>query len=131
MSTHSYRTPETERLESSRKVVEILRTVPYEKGFRFDTAPGIFTGETATSLDDFEGKIQIVPAESVRFHFQRGDFQKWIADTIEDAELAKRVSLINLVLPVENLRRELLAIVKARLTELWLELPQHSKHHHR
>ena len=131
MSTLSFRTPETERLESSRKVVEILRTVPYEKGFHFNTAPGIFTGETATSLDDFEGKIQIVPAESVRFHFQRGDFQKWIADTIEDAELAKRVSLINLVLPVENLRRELLAIVKARLTELWLELPQHSKHHHR
>jgi len=131
MSKHSYRTPETEKLESNRKIVEILRTVPNEKGFNFNTAPGIFTGETATSLDDFEKKIQIAPAESVSFHLQRGDFQKWIADTIGDAELAKKVSMIKLVLPIEDLRKELLAIVQARLTELWLKLPQHSKHHHR
>ncbi len=130
MSTQSHRMSESERLELSGKIVEILRTVPHEKEFRFDKASGSFTGETAASLDDFERKLQIVPSESVSYHFQRRDFQKWIADTLGDAELAKRVSQIKLELPVEDLRKELLKIVKTRLTELWLKLPQHSKHHH-
>ncbi|MGA3111170.1 MAG: DUF5752 family protein [Candidatus Bathyarchaeia archaeon] len=130
MSTHSYRTPKREKLESKGKNVEILRTVPFEKGFHFNTAPESFTGETATSLEDFEKKLQIAPAESVSFHLQRGDFQKWIAETIGDVKLAKSISLIKLVGPVEDLRKELLTIVKTRLTELWLGHPQHSKHHH-
>ncbi len=130
MSTQPNRIPEYESLELSGKIVEILRTVPDEKGFHFNTAPASFTGETATSLDDFEKKLQIAPAESVSFHLQRDDFQKWIAGTIGDAELAKRISQIKLARPVEDLRKELLKIVKTRLTELWLKLPQHSKHHH-
>jgi alpha-amylase len=129
MSTQSHRTPESEKVELSGKIAEILRTVSHEKGFHFNTAPGSFTGETATSLDDFEKKLQIAPAESVNFHLQRGDFQKWFADTLGDTELAKMVSQIKLTFPVEDLRKELLKIVKTRLTELWLKLPQHSKHH--
>jgi hypothetical protein len=130
MSTHSHRTPERKRLESNKKIVEILRTVPYEKGFHFYTAPGSFTRETATGLDAFEKIIQVVPAASVNFHLQRGDFQKWIEDTLGDDELAKRVSLINLTLPVEDLRKELLAIVQTRITELRRELPHHLRHTH-
>ena len=130
MSTLFRKTPESERLESNGKNVEILRTVPYEKGFHFNTAPGSFTGETATSLEDFERKLQIAPDESISFHLQRGDFQKWIADTLGDTELAKKVSLIKLMDPVEDSRKELLTTVKTRLTELWLKRPQHSKHHH-
>jgi len=104
--------------------------VPYEKGFHFYKAPGSFTGETATSLDAFEKKIQVVPAGSVNFHLQRGDFQKWIEDTLGDDELAKRVSLIKLTLPVDDLRKELLAIVQTRLTQLKRELPHHLRHTH-
>ena len=58
-------------LESNGKNVEILRTVPDEKGFHFNTAPGSFTGETATSLEDFEKKLQAAPAESISFHLQK------------------------------------------------------------
>jgi len=130
MPTLFNRTPERERLETNEKSIEILRTVPYEKGFHFNTAPGSFTGETATSLEDFKRKLQIAPAESISFHLQRGDFQKWIAETLGDVELAKKVTLIKLERPVEDLRKELLTIVKTRLTELWLKHPQHSKHHH-
>ena len=89
MSTPSNRTPERKRLESTKKFIRILRTVPYEKGFHFYTAPGNFTGETATSLDVFEKQLQTISAGSVNFHLQRGDFQKWIEDTIGDGELAK------------------------------------------
>jgi alpha-amylase len=130
MSPHTHRTPESKRLESNKKIVEILRTVPYEKGFHFYTAPGHFTRETATSLDAFEKKLQVVPMDSVNFHLQRGDFQKWIEDTLGDIELAKRVSLIKLTLPVEDLLKELLAIVQTRITELRRELPHHLRHIH-
>jgi hypothetical protein len=122
--------PDTKRLEWNVEIVEILRTVPYEKGFHFYSALGNFSGETATSLDDFEKKLQVVSADSVNFHLQRGDFQKWIEDTLGDRELAKRVSLVKLTLPVENLRKELLAIVQTRITELRRELPHQLRHTH-
>ena len=95
----THRMPDPERLEAKKEIIEILRTVPYEKGFHFYTAPGIFTGETATSLDAFEKKLQVVPAYSVNFHFQLGDFQKWIEDTLGDVELARRISSIKRALP--------------------------------
>lgn len=104
--------------------------MPYEKGFHFYTASGSYTGETATSLDSFERKIQVVPEQSVSFHMQRGDFQKWIEDTLGDTELAKRISLIELTLPTEDLRKDLLAIVRTRVAELRRELPHHLRHNH-
>jgi hypothetical protein len=130
MSTHTHRTPERKRLQLNRRITEILRTVPHEKGFHFYTAPGNYTGEKALSLDAFEKKIQVVPAASVNFHLQRGDFQKWIEDTIGDEELAKRIGLIELTLPAEDLRKELLAIVQTRITALRMELPHHLRHNH-
>jgi hypothetical protein len=130
MSTHTHRTLERKRLQLNKRIVEILRTVPYEKGFHFYTASGSYTGETATSLDAFERKIQVVPAQSVSFHMQRADFQKWIEDTLGDTELAKRISLIELTLPTEDLRKDLLAIVRTRVAELRRELPHHLRHNH-
>jgi hypothetical protein len=130
MSPHTHRTPNIERLESNTEILEILRTVPYDKGFHFFTAPGNYTGETATSLNTFEKKLQIIPVGSVNFHLQRGDFQKWMEDTIGDSELAKRVSLMKLTLPAEDLRKELLEILQTRITELKRELPHHLRHTH-
>ena len=130
MSTHTHRTLERKRLQLNKRIVEILRTVPYEKGFHFYTASGSYTGETATSLDAFERKIRVVPAQSVSFHMQRADFQKWIEDTLGDTELAKRISLIELTLPTEDLRKDLLAIVRTRVAELRRELPHHLRHNH-
>ena len=130
MSAHTHRTPERNRLQQKRKIVEILRTVPHEKGFHFYTERGSYLGETATSLEAFERKIQIVPAASVTFHMQRGDFQKWIEDTVGDKELAKRISLIKLKLPAEDLRKEMVAIVQTRIAALKMELPHHLRHTH-
>jgi len=130
MSTHTHRTPDTQRLELNTKIIEILRTVPYEKGFHFYTAIGNFTKETATNLDSFEKKLQTVSADSVNFHLQRGDFQKWIKNTLGDDELAKRVNSISLTLPAEDLRKELHAIVQTRITELKQELLHQLSHTH-
>jgi hypothetical protein len=130
MSTHAHRTPSRNRLQLNKRIIEILRTVSYEKGFHFYTASGSYTGETATSLNSFETKIQVVPEASVTFHLQRGDFKKWIEGTLGDTELAKRISLIELTLPAEELRKELLAIVQTRITALRMELPHHLRHNH-
>jgi hypothetical protein len=114
----------------NKRIVEMLRTVPYDKGFHFYTAHGNYTGETATSLDAFEKKIQVVPETSVSFHLQRGDFQKWISDTVGDTELAKRIGLLDLTLPAEDLKKELTAIVQTRIAALRMELPHYLRHTH-
>lgn len=128
MSTHTHIKPNEKQVEFNAKIIEILRTVPYEKGFHFHTALNTFTRETATSIDTFEKKLQTIPAESVNFHLQRGDFQKWIRHTLGDDELAKRIDSISLKFPVEDMRKELLAIVRTRITELKRELPHNLSH---
>ena len=130
MSIHTHKTPKSKRIQLNEKILKILRTVPYEKGFHFYIAHGNYTGETATSLDEFEMKIQIVPAASIDFHLDRGDFQKWIEDTLGDTELARRIISLKLTMPAEDLRREILAIVQTRISELRRELPYHLRHRH-
>lgn len=130
MSIHSHRVYERKRVQLNKRIIEILRTVPYEKGFHFYTSSGNYIGETATSLNDFELKIQVVPAVSVNFHMQRGDFQKWISGTLGDTELAKRISLIELAIPAEDLRKELIEIVRTRIAALRMELPHYLRHTH-
>ncbi len=100
---------------------EFLASVPYEKGFHFYTEMGKYTGVTATSLDEFAGKLQTVPAESIVFHFQRDDFQKWLRNTIGDGEIANRLDQLK-KWPSSNsdetLRKELVKTVQKRLIEL-------------
>ncbi len=100
--------------------LNLLRTVPYEKGFHFYVELGKYTGITATSLDEFARKLQVVSVESVSFHFQRDDFQNWFRNLIGDGELAARINRFKQrsKFSGEILRRELLAIIQRRLTEL-------------
>jgi hypothetical protein len=89
-----------------------LRTVPFESGFQFYTAIGNYTGITATNLNEFAAKLQIIPIESITFHFQRKDFQQWIKNTIEDTELAEQMNNIKKELSAEDLRKEILNTLK-------------------
>ena len=97
---------------------KFLNNVPYESGFHFFTAIGNCTGITATNLSEFAAKLQIVPVESVDFHFQRKDFQKWIAETIGDKELAEGINIFGAARSAEDLRKEILRIVQERIAEL-------------
>jgi hypothetical protein len=99
-------------------VTKPLRTVPFENGFHFYTSIRKYTGVTATNLSEFATKLQTVPAESITFHFQRQDFQKWIQNTIEDSALAKRIDSIKRDITVEDLRKEILKTVEAVLIDL-------------
>jgi hypothetical protein len=103
---------------SNSKIMEILSTVPYERGFHFFTAMGLYTGETATGLDSFVQKLQVIDAGSIGFHFSRKDFQNWIRDVIKDEELAEVIDRIREEKSNEDLRKEVVKTIQTRLTEL-------------
>jgi hypothetical protein len=109
----------TFKTEASR----ILGTVPFDKGFHFTTEKGVYTGITATSLPDFATKLEIIDENSVLFHYPRGDFQKWIQDTLGDEELANRMCFIQPNISGEKLRKQLVKTVQKRITELKTQLP--------
>jgi alpha-amylase len=90
-----------------------LTTVPFEKGFHFYTNVGNYTGITATSLNEFAIKLQIIPPESITFHFRRKDFQNWIRYTINDAALAQRIGNAKPEQTAEDLRKQILQIMEA------------------
>ena len=104
-------------LNSNVSTSEILKTVPFEKGFHFFTESMGYTGITATSIFEFEEKLKIVSAQSVEYHFRRHDFQKWISDSIGDVELATQIDRLNTQLSSENLRKALLKILRKRIRE--------------
>jgi hypothetical protein len=99
------------------KNLNLLKTMPFENGFHFFTEHGKYTGITATSTVEFAEKLQIIPIQSVMFHFQRQDFQKWLKNTVGDEELAKRIDQIKAWSSDENLRKELFKTVHARIAE--------------
>ena len=99
--------------------VNLLKTVPFENVFQFFIELEKNTGVTAGSTVEFAEKLQIVPVQSVAFHFQRQDFQRWFKTTVGDEELAKRIDLINLwTRDDENLRKKLSETVQNRIAEL-------------
>ena len=106
---------------------KILATVPYEHGFRFFTEIGKFTGETAVNLFSFYEELRTIENQSIKFHFQRRDFQKWIETTLNDHELASRIDKIPSGLSDEDLKKTLLETVLAHLTKLQTESKTNEK----
>ncbi|MGD0451592.1 MAG: DUF5752 family protein [Candidatus Bathyarchaeia archaeon] len=99
--------------------INLLDTVPFENAFQFFTELRKNTGITASSTVEFAAKLQTVPLQSVTFHFQRQDFQRWFKNTIGDEELSKRIDQINLwIHDDEKLREEVSKTVQNRITEL-------------
>ena len=105
---------------NAEKAHKILNPVPYEQGFHFFSPDGHYSGETATSLCTFLRDLQRLDIQSIRFHFERGDFQKWLKSTIGDDELARRISNLDKTASDEPIRQQLSATVQKRISELQL-----------
>jgi hypothetical protein len=105
---------------SAEKAQKILTPVPYEQGFRFFMPDGHYSSETALSLCTFLRDLGRIDMISIRFHFERGDFQKWLRNTIGDEELAQRIENLDKKVPEETLRQQLTDIVQKRISELQL-----------
>jgi alpha-amylase len=95
------------------------KIVPREKAFYFFTSIGNYTGVSALSLKEFMEKMNEVNVKSLEFHLNRGDFEKWVNDVLQDVELAvdmRRLQRLNLV--GEALRNQLVLTVSRRLRRL-------------
>ncbi|TET21035.1 hypothetical protein E3J74_00570 [Candidatus Bathyarchaeota archaeon] len=100
-------------------ISRILRKVPRENAFYFFTSIGNYTGESAASLEEFVRKIKEVDAKSLGFHLYRGDFEKWVAETLEDEELAEKITSLKILSPSgSSLRNQLYLIVSKRFEKL-------------
>jgi hypothetical protein len=97
---------------------KILKPVPYSQGFHFFMPDGHYTGETALSLCSFLRDLDAIDVESVKFHFDRGDFQKWIKHTLGDEELARHIDGIKENIPEDLLLEKLKKMVQKRISEL-------------
>jgi hypothetical protein len=81
-------------------------------GFYFYTAIGKPLYEVALNLQELKQRIEKVPALSLEFHQQRGDFARWIQDVFNEEQLAKAIS--NITTEGENLRHELLTLLNKK-----------------
>jgi len=105
----------------------VLRSVLREEAFYFFTSIGNYTGQSASSLDEFLQQIKEVNIKSLEFHLYREDFEKWIAQTLGDAKLAEDIkSLRNMKVVGNALRDRLYFLVSRRIKDLKIA-PQASK----
>jgi hypothetical protein len=96
---------------------EVLRVVSVPDAFLFFINAEKYTGEFATSLTGLLSKLDRVPLESVEFHFQRSDFEKWVGRTLGDQELADKLRGIGRGIRGEELRGSLREKIRKRLED--------------
>ena len=103
----------------SSSVARILRKLSRENAFYFFTSVGNYTGENAASLEEFVNEVREVNVKSLEFHLYRGDFEKWVAEVLEDKELAEEIKSLKNLKPVgDALRGQLHLIVSKRFEKL-------------
>jgi hypothetical protein len=91
-----------------------LRNVPKEEAFYFFTSIGNYTGQSATSLDEFLEKIKDVNVKSLEFHLYREDFERWVATTVGDTNLAEEIKDLRGIKVVGNAVRDRLYFIVSR-----------------
>ena len=110
----SYSTP------SQRQTKAILKDLPVETSFHFYEEIGKPTGQVATSLLDFCGKLASAQSlqlqASLVFHMKRGDFATWIKKAVGDSELADMIGKISV--DDQNLAEKLHQTVDNRIKQL-------------
>ena len=104
------------------KSYRIFRKLPKQQAFHFFTSVGNYTGESAASFEEFLDRIKEVDIKSLEFHLCRGDFEKWIAETLEDKQLAEEVLNLRDIMPTRDvMRKRLVTIVSKRCEKLLSE----------
>lgn len=96
----------------------ILRTVPLGQSFLFFEDIGTYTGRLAANLDDFCEIVKTIDVKSLTFHFRRGDYERWIRESLHDVQLARRLKRIKKSNSGEELRNKILQAARRRLDEL-------------
>lgn len=111
-------TQNTSKGSTSTQAQRALSNVKSDCGFHFYTAIGDYTGVTATGLQDLTEKMREVPVGSIRFHYECGDFQRWIRTLFCDQELAENIGLIKPTFSDEALRSEIIDQIEENIGHL-------------
>ena len=98
----------------------VLRRLPAGMGFTFSYEFARSSGLTVHSLTEFASVLKMVDVSSIRFHAEKGDFERWIRQVVGDNELADEVSKIKVSKRVkgETLRRKLVSVTNRRIRQL-------------
>ena len=80
-----------------------------ETRFHFYEDIGKPIGNTAINLKDFTSKLREIPLNCIEFHHKRGDFAKWIQNSLQDKTLAAAIRKIEAF--GEELRTQLIEII--------------------
>ena len=110
---------------------KMLRTLTETESFHFCRATGRFkfikvqpSGEKANSLADFVKKIRKIDPASLDFHYYRGDFERWLENSVGDLVLASRLSIRRrITLKGEALREFIINQLKKRYNEINVDFP--------
>jgi len=90
-----------------------------DEAFYFFTDIGNYTGQSASSLEEFLSRIKEINAKSLEFHLFREDFEKWTSSTIGYAQLTKDLAMLRRQKAAgAGLRGRLSSVVSKRLKEL-------------
>ncbi len=97
----------------------MLRRLPIGKGFTFFYEFARSSGLTVHSLDEFCSTLKTIALSSIRFHMERGDFERWLRQVVGDNKLADELTgTSNQKLRGEALRKRILATIERRMEEL-------------
>lgn len=91
-----------------------LKTIPLEKGFHFYDGTDMPTELLATSLPELLECVEKASTQSLEFHLERGDFQKWLTLLGEKRVIRQLNSLAKKGLKGEKLRARMTEILKSR-----------------
>ena len=97
----------------------LLRRIPAGKGFTFFYEFARPTGITVHSLEEFCQALQKVRLKSIKFHLERGDFERWLSQVVGDEKLAEELKRFSSQkFKGKILREKIVSLVKARIDEL-------------
>lgn len=97
----------------------ILRPLPAGKGFTFFYEFARPTERTVYSLKEFHSTLEVIDLKSIRFHTERGDFERWIRQVVGDDKLANELTRVSdEKLTGEPLRKRILETIRNRIKEL-------------
>jgi hydroxymethylpyrimidine pyrophosphatase-like HAD family hydrolase len=93
--------------------------LPEPRRFYFHPTKGQGGPRAAASLWELRDALGELPMETLRYHLDRGDFERWVRDVLRDAELARRLhTLAGRRLGRSELREALVGTVASRYEEL-------------
>ena len=97
----------------------ILRRLPTDKGFTFFYEFARPTNMTVYDLFEFAKALNNITIQSLQYHIERDDFERWLSQVIGDKKLAEKITSISQEKPPsEMLRKKLVAVVGTRIKQL-------------